>query len=116
MAEERARGGVPTALGWPPGNPGGAADSPLLQGAARVKLRCQVNIPAAAALRGGRGTGMPSLPALPGLLRVPRRASGSRARAWWAASGQQAGSAGRRQRCRRGGCGAASGRLASSDL
>lgn len=63
MAGVRVWGGV--------GSPGGAADSPLLQGAARVKLRCQPNIPAAAgALRGGRGTGtgVPWLRTLPELL------------------------------------------------
>lgn len=103
VAEERVWGGVPSPAGW---LSGGAAHSPLLQGAPKVKLRCQLNIPAAAALRAGRGlgTGVPSPPSLPGLLRVPRRASG--ARAW----------RGQRQRCRRGGCGAASGRPASSDL
>lgn len=85
--KEGGGGGAGLERCWqPPAGPGGAADSPLFQGAPRVKLRCQLNIPAAAAaLRGGRGTGtgVPSLQTLPELLRVPRRAGERiRARAW----------------------------------
>lgn len=73
---------------------GGAADSPLLQGAPRVKLRCQLNIPAAAAaLSGGRGTGagVPSLPTLPEWVSGPGLRHGGAARSGQRGAGSAAG-------------------------